>query len=249
MNVTPIVARIDSELRTAGNPRRALQEKRYLKSELEHYGVSVPAIRAIAKAGLADCPDLTRAELRELVDGLWSVPVHERRLAAVELLRFRAAILDAADLVLLERLIRESRTWALVDVLAAVVVGPLVERFPELGETLDRWALDDDFWLRRSSLLALLGPLRRGAGDFERFSRHADAMLDEREFFIRKAIGWVLREMGRKRPELVFDWLLPRVQRASGVTLREAAKYLPDEQQDVILGAYRSRHGRTTAVR
>lgn len=83
----------------------------------------------------------------------------------------------------------------------------------------------------------LLVALRRGAGDFERFARYADAMLDEQEFFIRKAIGWVLRDTGRKRPDLVFDWLLPRAARASGVTVREAVKPLTDAQRAAILAA------------
>ena len=91
---------------------------------------------------------------------------------------------------------------------------------------LDRWAADGDFWIRRSAMLALLRDLRAGKGDPERFFRYADAMLEEREFFIRKAIGWILREMGKKRPELVEAWLAPRAHRASGLTLREARKSL-----------------------
>jgi 3-methyladenine DNA glycosylase AlkD len=59
-------------------------------------------------------------------------------------------------------------------------------------------------------------------------------MLDEREFFIRKAIGWVLRETARKRPDLVYGWLLPRAMRASGVTIREAIKPLSATQRDAI---------------
>jgi 3-methyladenine DNA glycosylase AlkD len=62
-------------------------------------------------------------------------------------------------------------------------------------------------------------------------------MLDEREFFIRKAIGWVLRDTGRKRPDLVYEWLLPRAPRASGVTLREALKPLSDAQRAAIVAA------------
>jgi 3-methyladenine DNA glycosylase AlkD len=142
-------------------------------------------------------------------------------------------------MVLLERLLRESRTWALVDGLAASVVGPLVERHPELTAVLDRWAADDDFWIRRSALLALLGPLRRGEGDFERFARYADAMLDEKEFFIRKAIGWVLRDTAKRRPDMVYEWMLPRAQRASGITVREAVKPLSEEQRQSILDARR----------
>jgi len=102
---------------------------------------------------------------------------------------------------------------------------------------LDRWAGDDDFWVRRAALLALLVPLRKGGGDFDRFCRYADAMLDEKEFFILKAIGWVLRDTARKRPAMVYEWLLPRAGRASGVTLREAVKPLSAEQRAAVLAA------------
>ncbi|HEX2293198.1 MAG TPA: DNA alkylation repair protein [Gaiellaceae bacterium] len=224
---------MDDALRAAGSPERAANERRYLKSSLEHYGVTVPAIRKIARAEWGDGWD--RAELLATVEALWARPVHECRMAAVELLELGSALLCAGDVELLERLLRESRTWALVDGLAASVVGPLVEREPSLGPTLDRWAADDDFWLRRSALLALLGPLRRGGGDWERFARYADSMLEEREFFIRKAIGWVLRDTSRKRPDLVADWLEPRAARASGVTVREAVKHLPEGRRERIL--------------
>ncbi len=106
-----------------------------------------------------------------------------------------------------------------------------------LGPVLDRWAIDDDFWIRRSALLALLVPLRRGAGDFDRFARYADVMLEEKEFFIRKAIGWVLRDTARRRPDLVFGWALPRAERMSGVTVRELVKPLSDEQRAAIEAA------------
>jgi 3-methyladenine DNA glycosylase AlkD len=77
--------------------------------------------------------------------------------------------------------------------------------------------------------------LRRGDGDWDRFSRYADAMLDEKEFFIRKAIGWVLRDTGRRRPEIVAAWLEPRIEHASGVTVREAVKPLPDGVRATLL--------------
>ena len=225
--------RLEEALRAAGSPERAEHERRYLKSSLKHFGASVPAIRKVAK----EAGRLERAELLDLVDELWARPVHECRALAVELLDLGAAVLEPGDLAMIERLVRESGTWALVDNLAASVAGPLVERHPELLAQLDRWAGDEDFWVRRSALLAQLLALRRGEGDFERFGRHADAMLEEREFFIRKAIGWVLRDTSRKRPALVFGWLLPRADRASGVTLREAVKYLSPEQRAAVRAA------------
>ena len=84
-------------------------------------------------------------------------------------------------------------------------------------------------------MLALLRPLRRGEGDFARFGRYADAMLEEKEFFIRKAIGWILRETSKKRPDLVWRWLSPRAERASGLTVHEGSKYLPAAQRKALL--------------
>lgn len=81
----------------------------------------------------------------------------------------------------------------------------------------------------------------------ERFFRYADQLLEEREFFIRKAIGWDLRDIGRKRPDLVRDWLSPRTDRVSGVTLREAVKYLAPGDAAVLLTAYRAKVPATKA--
>jgi 3-methyladenine DNA glycosylase AlkD len=239
MDLDGLVAEVDGQLRARVVPGRAEHEKAYLKSGLQHYGVPVPAIRAVAKGVRKLNPDLSHDELIHVVEALWNAPVHERRIVAVELLDAYADRLVPADMVLLERLLRESRTWALVDGLAGSVVGPLVERAPTAAAVLDRWAVDDDFWIRRSALLALLESLRRGGGDFERFGKYADAMLNEKEFFIRKAIGWVLRDTARKRPDMVFEWLLPRAARASGVTLREACKPLSAEQCAAVEAARR----------
>ncbi len=231
------IEEMDVALRDAGDQERAVREKQYLKSDLTHYGAAVPAIRKVATAFARRNSELTRARLLETVEHSWAEPVHERRMAAVELLDIFGNLLEPEDLSWVERLIRESRIWALVDGLAATVAGGLVVRFPELGMALDRWAVDEDLWVRRAALLALLRPLRRGEGDFERFARYADGMLEEREFFIRKAIGWVLREMAKQRPDLVTDWLLPRVARASGITIREAVRHLPDEEREAIMAA------------
>lgn len=227
---------VENGLLAEGTAERAEAEKRYLKSELEHYGVRVPTVRAVVKRALRLEPVDEHDELVACAEALWRPAVHEKRLAAAELLAARVDLLDPGDAALVERLVRESETWALVDVMAPRVVGPMVERFAELGTVLDRWAADDDFWVRRAALLALLIPLRRGDGDFERFTRYADSMLDDTEFFVRKAIGWVLRDTGRKRPELVFDWVLPRASRLSAVTLREAVKPLSDGQRAAIEG-------------
>jgi 3-methyladenine DNA glycosylase AlkD len=236
-----VVDTIAAALAAVGTPERAEQERAYLKSNLTFLGATMPATHQQARAFLREHPDLDRPALLALVDELWTRDVSELRMFAIELLERRNGVLLPADAAVLERLLRTSYTWAYVDSLAASVVGPLVERNPGLGGVLDRWAEDEDFWLRRSALLALLLPLRRGGGDLDRFLRYADAMLDEREFFIRKAIGWVLREVSRTRPEVVVDWLTPRVNRVSGVTLREAVRHLPAADRDGLMRAYKGR--------
>ena len=131
-------------------------------------------------------------------------------MAATVLLERGTDRLSAADLPLIERLLRESQTWALVDGLSSDAVSRLVARDPdEMTPTLDRWATDADFWVRRASLLAELRPIRKGQ-PLDRFLARAEPMLEEREFFIRKAIGWVLREAGKRRPDDVAAWLAPR---------------------------------------
>jgi len=231
----------ERELRRLGTPEQAASEKAYLKSDLDFAGVPVPAMRAMVAAWCRARPELGHDELTALVRALWASPLYERRQSAVILLERAWPLLGPADLALVEDLLRASGTWALVDGLAANVAGRLVDRDPELAATLDRWARDDGFWLRRSAMLALLRPLRRDDGAFERFAGYADVMLEEREFFIRKAIGWVLRDTARRRPDLVAAWLAPRVHRASGVTVREAVKPLPADVRAILLAGYQDK--------
>jgi 3-methyladenine DNA glycosylase AlkD len=232
---------LEQGLAELGTRDRAEKERAYLKSQLRHLGASVPATREAALRLLRERPGLDRDDVLRLVDALWSEPVHERRLAAVEVLVARTHLLLLEDVLLLEQLVRASRTWALVDGLAVKVLGDLRERFPEdLEPALEGWSRDRDLWVRRASLLAYLAPLRAGHGDFEAFARKADRMLEEREFFIRKAIGWVLRETSKKRPDMVYEWFLPRAARASGVTSREVLRHLSEDQRAAILVARES---------
>jgi 3-methyladenine DNA glycosylase AlkD len=232
---------LTEELRAAGDPDRAAQEKAYLKSDLEFFGESVWEIRRVAKSFVGGAKALEHEDLTGLVEALWAEPVFERRMASVVLLELHPKLLTPADLPLIERLLRESLTWALVDALATDVVGGILARAPDdVTPVLDRWATDPDFWIRRASLLAELQPLRKG-GDLGPFLRRADAMLDEKEFFIRKAIGWVLREVGKRRPAEVVAWLGPRTHRASGVTMREAVKYLPAADAERLTAAHKEK--------
>lgn len=244
---------LERELRAAGSPERAVHEKAYLKSSLEHAGASLPAIRGCAKSVYRAHPEFTGAEVLRLADELWSAPLFERRMAAVMLLDAYHDRFGPNELAEFERFIRDSHTWALLDGLATDAIARIVARAPldrSVDAILRRWADDRDFWVRRAALLAHLRTLgRRGSFDgWSRFCEFADEMLDEREFFIRKAIGWVLREASKQRPEPVRAWVLPRLPRIAGVTLREAVRYLAPDDRAALLAAYREQP-RTTRPR
>jgi 3-methyladenine DNA glycosylase AlkD len=151
---------------------------------------------------------------------------------AVEILTLAAPRLVAADLATVERLLRESGTWALVDGLAVSVAGEIARRDRQSWPVIDRWAADADFWLRRSALLTLLRGIRTGQPDLPRFARYAQPLLAEREFFIRKAIGWVLREISKHDPDWVASWTQRHLSAMSGVTFREAVRRLPAAEAD-----------------
>jgi 3-methyladenine DNA glycosylase AlkD len=215
------------ELRKLGDRERAVGAKAYLKSDLDFFGITAPVLRKTVTTMERAIPLANAKALFAAVTALWATRVFELKAAGVELMMHRDELVTAASLPAIKLLLGDSHTWALVDPISTAVLGAVYEREPAIAKTFDVWAKDRDFWIRRAAMLAHLKALRRGEGDFVRFARYADAMLDEREFFIRKAIGWVLRETSKKRPGLVADWLEPRVARASGVTWREAVKYLP----------------------
>jgi 3-methyladenine DNA glycosylase AlkD len=210
-----------------GASARAESERAYMKSELQFHGVDAAQLRAECAAFCKAHPEMDRASLRATVDALFATSWFDLRSAAIALLERKWKLLEPADAPWLVELARAGACWAHVDYLVTKAIDPLIHANPRLLAKTRAWAKDPSFWVRRTALLAQLAPLRRGGGDFALFAELAEPMLDETEFFIRKAIGWVLREVSKKRPELVRDFLLAHGARASGVTWREATKYLP----------------------
>jgi 3-methyladenine DNA glycosylase AlkD len=209
------------------------------------YGTTMPDLRRIAVEYAKTHPDLDRRALRAIAQGAWKTDVFELRSAALALLERRKEILEERDLPWLLDLVDGSKTWALVDWLAATIIGDVVGRHPASLRWLPIWAKHKNFWIRRTALLAQLDTLKRGEGDWELFTRLAAGMLDEKEFFIRKAIGWVLREVSKKRPKLVYGFIRAHRDEMSGLTLREGAKYLSDAQRKALrLEPWRDREGK-----
>jgi 3-methyladenine DNA glycosylase AlkD len=228
---TTVKAKIESvlaQLRVAATTDRAEHEKAYHKSDLEFVGANAATIRRVAKSLAKERKDTSRAEVIAFAEELWKTKVHELRSVALLLLIELSDKLRTSDLPRLKRYVKEGAGWALVDTIGCWLLPRMIENDRSSLKTMDKWAVDQDFWVRRAAMLSLLATLRKGdLTHWQRFVRYSEPQLEEKEFFIRKCIGWILRETSKKQPQVVFDYLRLNLHRTSGLTLREGAKYLP----------------------
>jgi 3-methyladenine DNA glycosylase AlkD len=212
--------------RAEGDAGKASYMKAYMKSELGFFGIDQKSLRSasadFAKAQAAADID----KLLETLDALISSKHFEVRSAAIGVAERRRKDLGAAHLERLLDWVRVTACWAHVDWIATKLVGLVLAKNPkELGRLLE-WGKDEHMSVRRTAIICQLDELRAGRGDFDRFAKVSVPLLEEKEFFIRKAIGWALRDVSKKRPELVRSFLAEHGDRASGLTRREASKYL-----------------------
>jgi 3-methyladenine DNA glycosylase AlkD len=227
-------------LASAGTSQRAGHEKAYLKSDLDFYGTPVPVIRKTAKTFSQQHPQLSHADLMALVEVLWQTSYHELRSLGIALLDHYPHLITVDDLGFLEGLLRRMKTWAHIDWIATGAIATLIQRDGATKATLVRWATDDALWIRRTAMLALMKRAGTHRDDFDLFAQFAAQMIEEQEFFIRKAIGWVLREVSKQKPEWTCEFLTTHINRVSGLTLREGSKYLPAEQREQLLRHYKA---------
>ncbi|MEN8582114.1 DNA alkylation repair protein [Burkholderia sp. RS01] len=204
---------IDDSLQREASWYRADEMRLRLGVDLQFYGASVGAVRGTVRDALRRHSGLTHDDVTALSAELWSVPVYERRLAAVVLLQSKVEMLSNSDLTRIEGFVREAGVPALVDPLAVDVVGPLMERLDAQARAradavLDRWAGEPDAWLRRAALMAPLRALRAGGGDWDGFARRARTVMAGATdtgpdgSAASEVIRVVLDEVAKGRPEL-----------------------------------------------
>ena len=215
------------QLKARAKPGRAEFEKNYHKSDLKFLGSPIPAQAKVAKGIAKQIKGCTRVELLDLAQEMWDSGVHDLHGVAIDLLCLNSELLSKRDLPMLKRWVIESNGWAHVDSISAHLLSRLISADPTILNTMDKWAAHKNIWVRRAAMLSLLLPLRSGdLGEWDRFCRYAEPQLEEKEFFIRKAIGWVLRETSKKNPSVVRKFIQEHQDQMSGLTIREGSKYL-----------------------
>ncbi|MBN9620030.1 MAG: DNA alkylation repair protein [Actinobacteria bacterium] len=223
MSDEELVATLRSGLRGLADPARAPQMQAYMKSAMPYLGVRVPQVRALVR-GTARSLGVT--DLRASVLALWDAAAYrEERYAATELLNVPAArpLRRPSLLGLYEHLIVTGAWWDHVDEVAHRV-GELLRLFPdEVRPTVARWPQSPDRWLRRTSVICQLGA--RTVTDLDLLTTAIDANADDPDFFLRKAVGWALREYAKTDPDWVRTFVAGRS--LSPLSVREATKHLP----------------------
>ncbi|HWI32609.1 MAG TPA: DNA alkylation repair protein [Microbacterium sp.] len=216
-----LVRGIRGALHAAADPQRAPAQQAYMKSAMPFLGVGVPQSRRIARAAAKEIKD--RETLRGAARVLWAEAAYrEERYAAMALLAVRPASDDLSVTLLIEHMVRTGQWWDYTDELAHRLAG-LHDGYPtETGTLVRAWAVDDDMWIRRIAILSQLG--RRDRVDRDLLGDVIHPNIDDREFFIRKAIGWALREYARVAP----DWVrtFADTHALSPLSRREALKHL-----------------------
>lgn len=223
-----LLERLRAELSAAGDPVRATAQRAYMKSAMPFHGLDAPELRALLRPHLAAYSPASRAAWDATVRGLWDGATHrEERYAALAFARHRRARgwqnVDALDLY--RHLVVTGAWWDLVDEAASHLVGGvLAGHRADATPVIGAWARDDDPWLRRTAVLAQLR--HKGDTDLALLADVIGANLDDGSFWLRKAIGWALREHARTDP----DWVRERVaawgDRLSPLSRREALKHL-----------------------
>ena len=223
-----LIDTIRTGFRAAADPARAAGQQAYMKSAMPYHGIRTPEMRRLCRSAFRRHPLENRTAWLATLEALWwQAEYREERYAALELLgdRHYRSHFDAPLIGTLETLITSGAWWDYVDQIAINYTGALLKDYPAPTRArLEAWSQADDIWLRRAAILAQLK--FKADTDWPLQQALMAPSLTSREFFLRKGIGWALREYSKTAPERVIDYLREQAGVLSGLSRREALKVL-----------------------
>ena len=221
-----LAAQFQHTLAALADPARAAAMRAYLRDQFPFLGIPTPARRAALKPLLK--VDFDQKGLLTVADQLWHLPEREYRYAAIDMLASHVGRLDLSAVAPLLALAQREPWWETVDGLAGVVgdvVGAARRHDPDAQAAMDAALRHDCLWVRRIAMIHQLG--WRLDTDTTRLFAYAEALAPESDFFIRKAIGWALRDYARWNPQAVRDFVAAMGGRLSPLSAREAMRRIP----------------------
>ncbi|GAA5140120.1 DNA alkylation repair protein [Pseudonocardia adelaidensis] len=223
----PIVTRLRADLAAVADPAAAPEMQQYMKSAMPFRGVPKPARERLLKAAVAAHPLADAATLDAVVRELWDgAEFREERYLALSLtgLRRHAAWLDPSWVPLLRHLVVTGAWWDFTDEIASRRIGPLLRAHPgSLRPVVRGWITDPDRWLRRTSVICQLQA--GGDTDTALLTEAIEANIADPDFFLRKGIGWALRQHARTDPGWVRAFVAEHPD-LSPLSRREALRHL-----------------------
>ncbi|MFC5404003.1 DNA alkylation repair protein [Cohnella soli] len=217
------VSELAEWFRKHGNRSVAIPMENYMRGQYPFLGIKTPERTRLTKAFWAEHGFPGDEDVLDIVERLWAFPEREFQNVAMAFLERYKKKSKVGDIDKFERLITTKSWWDTVDYLAAHTVGVHLTRFPELlAEYPERWINSDHMWLRRTAILYQLRYKERT--DADRLLAYALHCKDESEFFIRKAIGWALREYAKTDAEAVRRFVAAN--KLSPLSEREALKHI-----------------------
>lgn len=193
---------LELEFECNANTQIAQGQKAYMRNQFEFFGIKSPIRREIQKPFLEKSFLPPKTELGSIVKTLWNKAEREYQFFAQELVYKYTEQFNENDIALLEFMVTHKSWWDTVDYIAVKLIGPYFDIYPEQLDTyIEKWLASENIWLQRCCLLYQLKS--KDEMDTERLSYIIKQLLGSKEFFINKAIGWVLREYSRTNPEWV----------------------------------------------
>ncbi|MQA77266.1 MAG: DNA alkylation repair protein [Streptosporangiales bacterium] len=223
-----LIAAVRRGLADRADPARAPQMQAYMKSTMPYRGVPSPGVRALCREVFPAHPLPDRPAWESAVRGLWDDAAYrEERYAGIALTgdRAYAGYQDPDAMALYEHLVVSGAWWDFVDEVAIRRVGPILLAHPaEVTPVLRAWARDDDLWRRRTAIIAQIKA--KHATDLALLDHCVRANLDHRDFFVRKGIGWALREYAKTDPAWARAYVERHRDAMAPLSVREATKHL-----------------------
>jgi 3-methyladenine DNA glycosylase AlkD len=214
-----------AELAKIGDPQRAADMGAYMKTDMPFYGIKNPDRKKVYREMRRRFPIGNRAEYLAAVQALWARPYREEKYCAIGLAVDYPEYVTIGSVPLYRRMIVEGAWWDFVDDIAIRLIGKiLLDDRPRMHPKLDRWIDDPNMWIRRTAILSQIG--HKDRTDRDQLFGYCLKRAHEKEFFIRKAIGWALRQYAWTEPDPVREFALDHRDRLSGLSFREATKHI-----------------------